>query len=193
MRFFCFHDWKCRILASKIEGMHVRQSGTEERLQDARRDVKELQREGLLLKSKIAETSAAAALKHGSRPEHLQQLHVSRAAELSAIHRAEEAEDLLAAARLENELLKEQLEAQRNLDSAPRSQEKLQEADALHARAQSENARWLEQDQRLRADLERQAAEKKELVAEIQSLRAALKQQVAMMMKRNSGAAFNRS
>jgi len=36
--------------------------------------------------------------------------------------------------------------------------------------AQLENARWLKHHQQVRADLEQQAAEKKELVAEIQSL-----------------------
>jgi hypothetical protein len=198
VRFFCFQEWKNRLSASNIDRMQVRQRGTEQRLQEAHLAVKELEREVVLLKSKIAGASATAALKYGSRPEHLQQLHVSRAAELSAIHRAEEAEDVLAGVRLENELLREQLEEQMNVVSALRSQQnsttlKLQEADVSLARARLENAHLIEQDQRLRADLDREAVEKIELVAEVQSLRAALKQQVTMMMKRTSAAGINRS
>ena len=37
---------------------------------------KELEKKAVLLKSKVAEASAASALMHSSRPEHLQQLHL---------------------------------------------------------------------------------------------------------------------
>jgi hypothetical protein len=138
---------------SKIKSFESIQIASDAGRKEAQSTIKDLEREIVLLKSKRAEASANNALAPSSRPEHLQQLHASRAAELSATCRAEQAEETLAAAQLENELLKEQLRFQ------------------------------LEENARLREQLEMGIAEKSELCADVQSLSAALKQQVTLMMK----------
>jgi hypothetical protein len=185
-------------MTSKFRSTDAAKLDFEARLKEAQLCIKESDRQLVLLKSKLAEMSASSALMQSSRPGHLQQLHVSRAAELSAIHRAEQAEDALAAMQLENELLKEQLEAQREFVSYMSSSEastsqKLKDLSESRARERSENERLREDNERLRENVEEEALEKKALVAEVQSLTAALKQQVAMMMKRTSVAAAHRS
>ena len=154
VRLICFRDWKNQVLNAKIKSFEIAQLTSEERRKEAQCAVKGLETEILLLKSKRAEASANSALALSSRSDHLQQLHASRAAELSATCRAEQAEETLSAAQLENELLKEQLRSQ------------------------------LEEIARLREQLEVAIAEKSELSADVQSLSAALKQQVTLMMKR---------
>lgn len=167
----------------------------EARLKEAQLYIKESDRQLALLKSKLAEMSASSALMQSSRPGHLQQLHVSRAAELSAIHRAQQAEDALAAVQLENELLKEQLEEQRELVSSSEAStaQKLKDMSESRVREQCENEHLRQDNARLRENVEEEAREKKALVAEVQSLTAALKQQVTMMMKRTSAAASHSS
>jgi pantothenate synthetase len=154
VRLICFRDWKNQVLNARFKSFENAQLASEARRNEALSAVKELETEIVLLKSKRAEASANSALALSSRSEHLQQLHASRAAELSAICRAEQAEDTLAAAQLENELLKEQVRSQ------------------------------LEEIARLREQLQVGIAEKSELSADVQSLSAALKQQVTLMMKR---------
>ncbi len=171
--------------------MEVSKSGSEARLKEAHITIKELDKQIILLKSKVAEVLASSALLQEARPSHLQQLHVSRSAELSAIHRAEHVEEVLAAVQIENENLKEQLEAQRELMSCMSSSEKslsiqLKESSELRVRVQMENERLLEENSRLQVTIEVGSSEKKELIAQVQSLTAALKQQVTMMMKRAS-------
>jgi hypothetical protein len=184
MRFFCFLGWKSQCVSSKLESRDTVKLALETRLKEAETMIKELEKKAVLLKSKVAEVSAASALMHSSRPEHLQQLHLSRAAELSAIHRAQHAEDLLATAQLENELLKVQLEAQREENNFMNSSEtslsqQLQQTQELNVRMQEENSQL-----RQRFDVE--VSLKEELSAQVQSLSAALKQQVTLMMKRST-------
>ncbi len=178
---------------AKTDAIAALKRGSDARLKDAQTSIKELEREVVLLKSKVAEASASSALLRSSRPEHLQQLHVSRAAELSAIHRAQHAEDLLAAAQLQNELLNEQFQALRETVNHKSSSEtsmllKLEEAEELNARVLKDNRNLLEENSRLRENLEIEVCEKKDLAAHAASLSAALKQQVAMMMKRAAAA-----
>jgi hypothetical protein len=192
-QFFCFQDWKSLCATAKTDAIAALKRGSDARLKDAQSSIKELEREVVLLKSKVAEASASSALMRSSRPEHLQQLHVSRAAELSAIHRAQHAEDLLAAAQLQNELLNEQFQALRETINHKSSSEtsmllKLQEAEELNARLLKDNRNLLEENSRLRENLELEVCEKKDLAAHAASLSAALKQQVAMMMKRAAAA-----
>ncbi len=189
LRFYCFYDWKSHCIMSKVRSIEIKKNGSEARLKDAQMTIKESERQIVLLKSKIAELSASSVLMQDARPGHLQQLHVSRSAELSAIYRAEQAEEVLAAVQIENELLKEQLEAQRELMSYLSSSEtsvslQLKELNEIHARVQTENERLLEENNRLRDNAALGASERQDLAAQVQSLTAALKQQVAMMMKR---------
>lgn len=189
LQFYCFFDWKSQCIISKVHSKEIDKNRTEARLKEAQLTIKESERQIALLKSKIAEISASSALMQDNRPGHMQQLHVSRSAELSAIHRAEHAEEVLAAVQIENQLLKEQIEAQRELMSYMSSSEssvslQLQQSSDLCARTHSENERLREENVRLRETAEAGAAERKELVTQVQSLTAALKQQVAMMMKR---------
>lgn len=65
---------------------------------------------------------------------------------------------------------------------------KLQEAEELNARLLKDNRNLLEENSRLRENLELEVCEKKDLAAHAASLSAALKQQVAMMMKRAAAA-----
>lgn len=196
--FFCFQEWKSLSTTSKIDCIEARKRGSDGRLKEALCAIQVLEREIVLLKSKNAEASATSALMRSSRPEHLQQLHVSRAAELSAIHRAELAEELLAAAQRDNEVLKEQIEAQREVVNDASLSEKsiaqmLRETEELNERVRGENLHLLEENSRLRKKIEAEVSEKNDLAAHVQSLSAALKQQVTMMMKRAAAAASHRS
>jgi hypothetical protein len=191
VQFFCFQDWKLQCASSKIESSNALKRALEIRLKEAETVIKELEKKTVLLKSKAAEASAASALMYGSRPEHLQQLHMSRAAELSAIHRAQQAEVLLAAAQLENELLKEKVEEQREMNNCMTSSQtsisqQLQHAQELNARLQEENSQ-------LRRRFDAEVFEKEDLASQVQSLSAALKQQVTMMMKRSTVSGSHRS
>jgi hypothetical protein len=195
--FFCFQEWKSLSTTSKIDWIEARKRGSDDELKEALRANQVLEREIVLLKSKIAEASATSVLMRNSRPEHLQQLHVSRAAELSAINRAELAEDLLAAAQRDNEVLKEQMMAQREVVDDESSEksifQQLRETEELNERVRGENLHLLEENSRLREKIDVEVSEKNDLAAHVQSLSAALKQQVAMMMKRSVAAVSHRS
>jgi hypothetical protein len=165
------------------------QSASQNHLQQSKDTIATMERDVVILRSKLASASAASCLSQSSRPQHLQQLQVSRSAELSAIRRAEQAEADLATAQLENRLLKEQLEkrAEQFREGSMRAEsgaifQKARESKAIE---KSESVILKEQNEELAKKIQLEVSEKNALAVEVQSLKAALKQQVAMMLKRN--------